>query len=368
METTKSTSTKSKSTITAEFTIAYTQFLDAVGKPTQPLPKFATKPDELIRLYKLMVLTRTFDTKAISLQRTGKLGTYASSLGQEAVAVGVGAAMHADDIFAPAYREYGVQLQRGVKMQDILAFWGGDERGSDFANKHDFPMCVPIASQYLHAAGAAKAMQLQGQSRAVVAVGGDGSTSQGDFYEAVNVSGAWNLPIVFVVCNNQWAISVPLRSQTRCQTLAQKAIAGGIPGEQVDGNDLIAVRNAVANAIEKARNNGGPSLIEAITYRLHDHTTADDAGRYRDESEVKEAWQRDPILRLRNYLKDLKAWSDDQEQELLTTSKQQVDAAVADYLQAKPQPTTAILDYLYESVPEAYQDQYQQLSTTKRSA
>lgn len=348
-------------TIVAEFKIEYTRFLDPQGKPTQTLPSFAEDPKILIDLYRQMVLLRTFDTKAIALQRTGKMGTYASTLGQEAVTIALGHVMKPNDVLCPAYREYGAQLQRGVKMSDILIYWGGDERGSNFAdNREDFPMSVPIGTQYLHAAGIATAFKLRKQPRVAVGVCGDGATSQGDFYEALNVAGAWNLPVLFVVINNQWAISVPRSAQTSAQTLAQKAIAGGFTGEQVDGNDVIALRYAIERALTKARQNGGPTLIEAVTYRLSDHTTADDASRYRDKLELEKAWKEEPILRLRNYLMDKGYWSQQDEEQLLAKCATQVEAAVQEYL-ALPYPEPQnMFDHLYATLPHDLVEQREQ--------
>ena len=225
----------------ADFEIQYSQFLDPEGNASPDIPELARNTDELVNMYRHMTETRVFDTKAVNLQRTGKLGTYASCLGHEATHVGLAAAMHEDDVLAPSYREYGAMFYRGVRMSEVLLYWGGDERGSDFQGpKNDFPFCVPIATQTLHAAGAAMAFQLRGESRCAVSVNGDGGTSEGAFYEAMNIAGARKLPVVFIVVNNKWAISVPIELQTASKTLAQKAVAAGIPGIQVDGNDVIA--------------------------------------------------------------------------------------------------------------------------------
>jgi len=348
-------------TTIATFNIEYTRFLDAQGKSTQTLPAFANDAKTLVELYKWMVLTRVFDAKAVALQRTGKMGTYPSTLGQEAVAVGIGNAMHKEDVLCPAYRETGAQFQRGVKMSEILAYWGGDERGSCFKeNREDFPLCVPIGTQTLHAAGIATAMKVRKQPRAAVMVCGDGATSQGDFYESVNLAGAWELPLVFVINNNQWAISIPRSAQTHCQTLAQKALAGGFTGEQVDGNDVIAVRYVMERALEKARKGGGPTLIEAITYRLHDHTTADDATRYRDKEEVKKAWELEPIARLRNYLAQQGHWSKEQEDKWQAECSVQVEHAVQEYLNISPPSPTDMFDYLYAKLPHDLIEQREQ--------
>lgn len=334
--------------------VPYTQFIDASGKPIQPLPISADEPAALISLYRAMLLTRRFDAKAVALQRTGRLGTFASSLGQEAVSVGLASAMKPEDVLLPSYREAGAQLWRGVKPEELLLYWGGDERGSDFAGpRQDFPVCIPVASHALHATGAAYAIKLLGEPRAAVCVVGDGATSKGDFYEAINIAGVWRIPAVFIVNNNHWAISVPRHAQTAAQTLAQKAIAAGIEGEQVDGNDVIAVHHVVEGALSKARGGDGPSLIEALTYRLTDHTTADDAGRYRDAETVSAEWQNDPVARLRTYLVEAGAWNKEDEEQLIEEIEAQIDTAVQVYETTPPQPPAAMFDYLFAELPPA---------------
>jgi 2-oxoisovalerate dehydrogenase E1 component subunit alpha len=336
----------------AQFTIPTSRLLDPAGKPVAPLPAFAKDTAELVSLYRSMVLTRAFDAKAITLQRTGRLGTYASSLGQEAVGVGVAAAMRPEDVLLPSFREHGAQLRRGVKLEELFLYWGGDERGNDFSGpREDFPNSVPVGSHAPHAVGVALAFRLRGEKRVAICVFGDGATSKGDVAEALNMAGVWKLPVVFVVCNNGWAISVPVGQQTKAQTLAQKAIAAGIPGEQVDGNDVIAVRWAVENALARARAGEGPALIEALTYRLSDHTTADDASRYRDDAEVSRHWPLEPVLRLRRYLTDLGAWGKDQEEALLHECNQAVEQAAATYLETPPQPQTAMFEWTYAQQP-----------------
>lgn len=337
----------------ASFKIDYYQFLSPDGRLiSDDVPPLARDFDELVKLYRLMVATRVFDKKAVALQRTGKLGTYASSLGHEASHVAIGSAMREEDCLAPMYREYGAQFCRGVRMSEVLLYWGGDERGNDFSGPaHDFAWCVPIATQCLHAAGAALAYKLRGEQRVAVSIVGDGGSSKGDFLEAINAASAWNLPTVLVIVNNQWAISVPRSKQNTAKTLAQKGIGGGLPSIQVDGNDLIACRWAMDKAIEQAREGKGPTVIEMITYRLSDHTTADDATRYRDDAEVEAAWQREPIARLRTYLEEQGAWSEAQEQELLEAAAQQVADEVEAY-QAVGLPTMeSMFDYMYGDMP-----------------
>ena len=271
-------------TTVANFTIQYSQFLNYTGQLTQAFPEFASQ-EKLIALYEAMLTLRTFDTKTIKLQRTGKMGTYPSCHGAEAFSIGIGDALTPNDVFCPYYRDQGILMQRQHDLLGILQYWGGDEKGSLRQHPQDFPVCVPIASQCLHAAGVAFSFQYRQEPRVAVCTIGEGGTSEGDFYEAMNLAGAWNLPVVFIVNNNQWAISVPLSQQTRCQTIAQKAIAAGFEGLQVDGNDVIAVRHATQLALDKARSGGGPTLIEALSYRLCDHTTADDATRYQSSED-----------------------------------------------------------------------------------
>ncbi len=338
----------------ASFKIDYYQFLSPDGRliSEEDTPELARDFDELLKLYRVMVTTRAFDKKAVALQRTGKLGTYASCLGHEAAHVGIGSAMDEADCFAPMYREYGAQFCRGVRMSEVLLYWGGDERGNDFSGPaHDFAWCVPIATQCLHAAGAALAFKLRGEKRAAVTVVGDGGSSKGDAMEAINAASAFELPLVLVIVNNQWAISVPRSKQNHAKTLAQKGIAAGVPSVQVDGNDLIACRWAMEQALERAHAGKGATVIEMITYRLSDHTTADDATRYRDAEEVEAAWQREPIGRLRKYLIDQGAWSDAQDQELLDEAARQVEEEVAVYMATGKPGIESMFDYMYAELP-----------------
>ncbi len=339
-------------TVAAKFEIEYLQYLGPDGKPVAALPKAFKDPKALVPLFKQMLFVRTFDSKSIALQRTGKLGTYAASLGHEAVHVGIGASMRPEDVFAPSYREYGAQFMRGVRPREVLMYWGGDERGNDFEGpKHDYPWCVPISTQCLMASGAALSFKLRKQDRVAVACCGDGGSSKTDFYAAVNSAGAYKLPLVLCVINNGWAISVPRTAQTGAETLAQKGLAGGLHCLQVDGNDLIAVLEAMRRAHERARKGEGGSVIEFMTYRLHDHTTADDARRYRGEDEVKDAWTREPMIRLRKYLEAAKAWDEKQEAAWLEECGKKVDEEINAYLETKVQPVEAMFDYLYAELP-----------------
>jgi len=338
--------------MTVRFEIAYRRYLDPTGKTVAALPPFAQDSTTLIALYKAMVRTRTFDAKAVALQRTGRLGTFASSLGQEAVSVGAASAMATEDVLLPSFREHGAQLWRGVTPLELFLYWGGDERGSDFKGpREDFPICVPVGSHAPHAVGVALALKLRHEARAAVCIFGDGATSKGDVAEALNFAGAWQLPVVFIVNNNQWAISVPRRRQTAAETLAQKAIAAGIPGEQVDGNDVVAVHDAVSKALDRARGGQGASLIEALSYRLSDHTTADDASRYREDAEVSPHWPEEPLVRLRHYLTDHGGWTRSDEDHLLREVSAEFEAAANAYHATAPQDPATIFEYTYARLP-----------------
>ena len=346
-------------TIAAQFEVNHTRYLDAAGKLAQALPKDLDEAT-LMALYRALVRTRTFDAKAVALQRTDRLGTYASSIGQEAVSVGAASAMRPDDVFVPSFREHGGQLWRGATPTELFLYWGGDERGNYFAKApNDFPNCIPVGSHAPHAAGVALALKLRKEPRAAVCVFGDGATSKGDVYEAMNFAGVWKLPVVFVISNNRWAISVPLKQQSAAQTLAQKAVAAGIPGEQVDGNDVIAVRAVVGAALERARKGEGAHVVEALTYRLGDHTTADDASRYRKDADVTPHWREEPIKRLHLYLTTAGFWTKNDDDDLLKQVNAEIDAAAEAYLAAPPQDPSVMFDYTYATLPPDLQAQKQ---------
>ena len=348
--------------VVAAFAVHRRAYIAADGGMLRELPRFAHDPAELASLYRGMVLARAFDLKAVSLQRTGRLGTYAVALGQEGVAVGVASAMRREDVLLPSYRDNAALLWRGMKMEEILLFWGGDERGNRSSGPaHDFPYCIPVASHAPHAAGIAYAFRFKKEPRVAVCVLGDGATSKGDLWEAMNFAGIWKLPLVFVVNNNQWAISVPLGLQTASETLAQKAVAAGFPGERVDGNDVIAVHAAAEHAIERARAGKGPMLIEALTYRLGDHTTADDATRYRPPEEVQARWKEEPIARMRAYLVSQNAWDKAKEEQLAGECQQRIAVAVERYLATPPRTPDSMFDHLYADLPKAYMRQRDEL-------
>ncbi len=284
------------------FQVDYLSILDEHGHLDQELEPEV--PEELaLKIYRTMVLTRRLDSRMIDLQRQGRIGTFPPVTGHEAAHVGAVSVLRQSDWLAPSYRETGAELWRGRRIEDILIYWAGFEEGGVIApDRNDLPTAVPIATQTLHAAGIGYGIKYRKQDRIVMTFFGDGATSEGDFHEAMNFASVFQLPVVFVCQNNQWAISVPRKRQTRSETLAQKAIAYGMPGIQVDGNDVLAVYSAAKEAADRARSGGGPTFIECVTYRLVMHTTSDDPKRYRTEEEVQEWTKRDPLPRFRDYL------------------------------------------------------------------
>lgn len=347
-------------TFKTKFEIQFYQYLNQHGELNsaqhgEQVPELAHDFTQLKKLYRSMALIRQMDQKAYALQRTGKMGTYAACTGQEAIGVGFGSAIKADDVLVPYYRGQASMIQHGARIEEILLYWGGDERGSDFQNetaRQDFPISVPISTQLLHATGVAKAMQIKAEKRCVFTETGEGGTSEGDFYEALNVAGIWNLPVIFIINNNQWAISVPSSIQTACESYAQKAFAAGIEGVQVDGNDIIAVKAIAEKAAQKARDGGGATLIECVSLRLCDHTTADDATRYRPEGELDEGWKKEPMLRLRKYLQANQQWSEQQEEEMNAAIAAEIQQAVDNYLNTPADNPQSMFDYLYAELPE----------------
>ncbi|MBS9533449.1 pyruvate dehydrogenase (acetyl-transferring) E1 component subunit alpha [Mycobacterium sp. M1] len=299
------------------------QLIGADGTPTGE-DRFARDlPDEtLCWLYELMVITRELDIELVNLQRQGELALFASCRGQEAAQVGATACLRKTDWLFPQYRELGVFVTRGIPPWHVAAAWRGTWNGGlEFTAKCCAPISVPIGTQALHAVGAAMAAQRLDEDSVTVAFVGDGATSEGDVHEALNFAAVFNTPCVFYVQNNQWAISVPLSRQTAAPTLAHKAIGYGMPGVRVDGNDPLACYAVMAEAAERARSGGGPTLIEAVTYRLGPHTTSDDPTRYRSSAELDRWAALDPIPRYRAYLRNIGVWSDRLDERVIARAK-----------------------------------------------
>jgi pyruvate dehydrogenase E1 component alpha subunit len=324
------------------FEIKRLEILDVEGNLDEALMPLLDD-SRILAMYESMLLARTFDERALALQREGRMGTYPQLLGQEATQVGSAFALDPCDWVFPSFRETGVHLTLGYPIVQLFQYWSGDERGlitPDHLNI--FPVCVSVGSHIPHAVGAAMAARYRRDPAVMVAYFGDGATSKGDFHEGLNMAGVFRLPVVFICQNNQWAISVPLSGQTAADTLAQKAVAYGFEGVQVDGNDVFAVYRATLDALEKARSGGGPTFIECLTYRMANHTTSDDAARYRSPEEV-ESWRlRDPLLRLERFLANKGLWSEDVGIEMKTRITATVDAAV-EAMEALPPAVAADL-------------------------
>ena len=304
------------------------QVVDEAGVADEELME-PLSDSEMLKFFDTMLFVRTFNSRALSLHREGRLGTYASVLGQEASQVGSALALSKEDWVFPSYRETAVLLALGYPLSMILKYWRGDERGLKCPEGLNvLPMSIPVASQIPHATGVAMAMKIKGAAGAAVAYFGDGASSRGDFHEALNMAGVFKAPAVFICQNNGWAISLPREKQTSAATIAQKAIAYGIAGVQVDGNDIFAVHKATGDALKRGRDGGGPTLIECLTYRLDDHTTSDASVKYRDAREVEEWWRREPMIRLRKFLTSRALLTAEYEEEALRRAEEEVDRAI----------------------------------------
>lgn len=344
--------------IIGRFDVIKLSILDKDGNCDESLRPQELTDKDYKKMFELMLLNRIFDDKCLKLQRQGRIGTYASTLGQEACQIGSAYAMNDSDFMFPSFRENGVFIARKMPMEMILQYWGGDERGDKIPDGiNNFTVSIPVGTQTLHAVGYAWAAKLKLDKTASIVYFGDGATSEGDFHEAMNFAGVFKLPVVFICQNNQWAISMPREKQTAAKTIAQKAIAYGFEGIQVDGNDVIAVYRATKEAVEKARKGNGPTLLELYTYRMSDHTTADDASKYRNEQEVKEWKEKDPIDRLRKYMQKKSYWTPEYEKQIIETFQMKVEEAVNKY-EAMPKPNPAdIFNYVYRDLTPELKEQ-----------
>ena len=337
-----------------KFAVEYFQVLNENGQIDAKLDPGLTD-EQLLELYRAMVLAREADQRMLKLQRQGRLGTIPVCTGQEASACAATLAMEENDWFVGSYRELGGRLMRGEPLINSMLIYNGYEEGNVVpGNDRTLPISIVLGSQLPHAVGLAYASQMRGETdTAAVAFFGDGSTSQGDFHEALNFAAVWNTPVVFVCQNNQWAISTPRNKQTKAQSIAQKAIAYDIPGVQIDGNDALAVYKATKEALDRAKAGGGPTLIEAMTYRMSVHTTADDPTRYRSADEVK-AWEKkDPIERFRKYLVKRELLTDESNEKISAEVKAEVEKAVKEFEGISDFKMDAPFDFTFETeVPE----------------
>ena len=312
-------------------------------------------PEEiLLKLHRAMVLGRAFDERLLNLQRQGRIGTFPPISGQEAAHLGTVSALALSDWFVPAFRETAAEIWRGRSLESVIIYYNGFSEGAYIPpDRNDLPNSVPVGSQILHAVGLAWAAKYRKTDRVAMAFFGDGGTSQGDFHEGLNFAGVFQAPAIFICQNNQWAISMPRTKQTRSETIAQKALAYGIPGIQVDGNDILATYAAAKEAVDRARSGGGPTLIECVTYRLTVHTTADDPRRYRTEEEVEKWKKRDPITRFQKYLVGKGLLSEDKIVSIKSAVLEQIQAAVdnAEEQMKKMGDPMYMFDYAYAEMP-----------------
>ena len=324
---------------------------DGRAKPGRE-PKLSAS--DLQKLYSLMATTRAADLKALKLQRQGRMGTFAPSLGHEACQVGSAFALQPKDWIFPYFRDLGTYITLGFPLKNYYLYWMGNEEGMRIpSGLNIFTISVPVGSQLPHSVGCGMALNYKKEKAAVLTYFGDGATSEGDFSEALNFAGVFRTPNVFICFNNQYAISTPVRRQTAAKTIAQKAAAYGFDGIRIDGNDVLAMFAMTKEALEKARSGGGPTLIEAFTYRMGNHTTSDDASRYRKETEVNDWNRRDPIERFRLYLEDKGLWDESFEARVQKEAEDMISRAVEEAENTPPpRPEDLFVHTLKEMTPE----------------
>lgn len=334
------------------------QIIDDDGKVINSKWKLSENNKGFIEAYKFMQYVRTIDELCMSYQRQGRLYTFPPNLGQEAISTATGNVAKEKDWVVPAYREVAAWLLKGAKIKDLFLLWGGNEEGYLFSGaKNILPVSVPIASQLQHATGIGFALNYQKKKDAVFAFVGDGGTSEGDFHEALNFASVWKVPVIFIIQNNQYAISVPVSKQTASKNLAIKSIAYGMPGVRVDGNDYLAMHKILTESKKYVIQGNGPILIEAVTYRKGAHTTSDDPTLYRTDKE-EEVWaQKDPIKRLRSYLIKKKMWKAEDDKQMIEGYKKEVDAQFNEYEKSPEYKLDDVFDHMYEEIPQDLKNQ-----------
>jgi len=339
------------------------QILDENGKVDKKLePDIPEK--ELLHLYRSMTAAREFDNRMLKLQRQGRIGTFGPSVGQEAAHCTPVLLMDKDDWFVGAFRESGGRFMRGETMEQTLHFYNGYEEGNKKPDSNTLPISIVVGSQMLHAVGIGYTLNYKGiKDRAVVTFFGDGATSEGDFSEAMNFASVWNTPVVFICQNNHWAISLPRHKQTKSKTIAQKAIAYDIPGIQVDGNDILAMYVAVKEAMDRAKSGGGPTLIEAVTYRLIMHTTADDPTKYRTKEEVAPWLEKDPLIRTKLYLINKGIWDEKKDKAMMDSIFKEIDETVVSFESTVPFRQDKVFDHVFGDPHYTFKEQHQEFLT-----
>jgi pyruvate dehydrogenase E1 component alpha subunit len=338
--------------------------LDEAGNFDATLGEGLIPDVDVVAMYKHMMTCRHFDEIAFKLQRSGRMGTYPENRGQEVPSLAAAYVLQKDDWMVTCYRENAGLFWRGLPMEKILLHWMGDERGNHIEDVRVTPLAIAIGSQMLHATGLAWSEKYKGTGNIACTFFGDGATSEGDFHEAANFAANLDLPVVFVCQNNGWAISTPTKLECSAPTVAQRGVAYGMDCIQVDGNDLFAVVKVVRDAVANARDNNRPTFIEALTYRLGDHTTADDARRYRDADELKMWEKRDPMIRLRNYLEQRDLWSQEQEEEELAIAEKIVSTVVKNAVEIDAPTASDFFDHMYTELPDQLLKQRQTMRTS----
>jgi pyruvate dehydrogenase E1 component alpha subunit len=344
-----------------KFTVAEKahQVLTPQGELVGPLPGLSS--EQLIQFYRWMVLERVYSDRMVALQRQGRMGTFAPLNGQEAVAVGIAAPLQPDDWLVGSYRVDISYYIKGVSLVTLMKQWGGIIADDYPREANAMPFQIVLGTQMQHAVGVAQALQYERRSNVVMTTIGDGATSEGDFNEALNFAGVFKVPAIFVVINNGWAISTPRKPQTAAEFIADRGAGFGIPSCVVDGNDVLALYQVVTEAISRARAGDGPTLIEAITYRLAAHTTADDPTKYRSQEELQEWTLRDPISRFRTFLLKQGILTEADDEALQEEVKAEIQAAVEAYEALAPQQPELLFDLVYAEPPPQLRRQREHL-------
>ena len=344
-----------------EFKIEYLQVLDENGSCDESLmPNLSN--EEIKKIYEMLILIRVFDQKAFNMQRQGRLGTYIQFKGQEACQVGSALALKDEDFIFPMYRNSALLIARKHPIAQVLQYWSGDERGSKSPpHVNNFPIAIPVGTQVPHAVGAALAAKILAKKQVSIVYFGEGATSKGDFHEAMNFAGIYNVPVVFICENNQYAISVPRKKQTHAETIAQKAIAYGFGSIQIDGMDIFAVYKTIKEAVDNARNGKGPTLIECFAYRMCDHSTSDDASRYRPKEELEEWAKKEPIGRLEKYMRKKGLLDDSYKEKVLKQAQETIEKAVTEFEKLPPPEPKDIFRYVFAEMTQQQKEEMEDI-------
>src|SRR5436305_14278303 len=331
------------------------QILDVEGKLVGKMPDLSA--ERLLSLYRYMQLGRAFSNKIVALQRQGRATTFGSLVGQDATAVGLAAPLQPQDWLATSYREIASLMVKGLPLPTLIYAFRGFTPEHYPGEIHCLPIQIVIGTQMLHAVGLAMAAKISGDKTVAVGVCGDGATSEGDFNEALNFAGVFQAPVVLVVQNNGWAISVPRHKQIAAPTLASRGAGFGLPSVLVDGNDILAVYAVMQQAVERARSGQGPTLVETLTYRIGAHTTADDPTRYRPADEVEYWRTKDPLVRFQRFLMSRDLLTEEEDRQLVAAVEEELNQAVRVAEAMPPMAPDSFFDYTSATLPPRLQEQ-----------